>query len=173
MSTLFTMPGTCSLAPNIAVSWLDAPIEINNMAYGDHKKSEYLAINPKGKVHALQFDDGEVLTEATAILTYLGATYGGKGSDEFARTERLGMRESEALSYMTSEVHADFGPHFSVERFATSDAAQKEVKAKTYERLAKHYDYMNKVLESKCNNWYLGEKSFADTFLYVLTRWIK
>lgn len=39
MPTLYTMPGTCSLAPNIAVAWLDAPVEIHNMAYGDHKKS--------------------------------------------------------------------------------------------------------------------------------------
>ena len=52
MPTLYTMPGTCSLAPNIAVAWLEAPVEINNMAYGEHKKDAYLAINPKGKVPA-------------------------------------------------------------------------------------------------------------------------
>ena len=39
MTTLYTMPGTCSLSPNIAVAWLGAPVEIHNMAYGDHKKS--------------------------------------------------------------------------------------------------------------------------------------
>ena len=49
MSRLFTMPGTCSLATNIAIAWLDAPVEIQNMAYGEHKEADYLAINPKGK----------------------------------------------------------------------------------------------------------------------------
>ena len=68
MPTLYTMPGTCSLSPNIAVAWLDAPIEIHNIAYGDQKKDEYLAINPKGQVPALRFEDGDVLTEAAAIL---------------------------------------------------------------------------------------------------------
>lgn len=79
MPTLYTMPGTCSLSPNIAVAWLDAPIEIHNMAYGEQKKDDFLAINPKGQVPALRFDDGDVLTEAAAILTWLGATYGKGG----------------------------------------------------------------------------------------------
>ena len=114
MPILYTMPGTCSLAPNIAVAWLGAPVEIHNMAYGDHKKDAYLAVNPKGKVPALRFDDGDVLTEAAAILTFLGAEYGGEGSQGYSRDRRLGRKEAEALSYMTSEVHASFGPHFAV-----------------------------------------------------------
>ena len=73
MPTLYTMPGTCALATNIAVAWLDAPVEVRNMAYGDHKKDEYLAINPKGKVPAVAFEDGDVLTEAAAILSWLVA----------------------------------------------------------------------------------------------------
>ena len=48
MTTLYTMPGTCSLSPNIAVAWLDAPVEIKNMAYGEHKKDAYLTI-PRGR----------------------------------------------------------------------------------------------------------------------------
>ncbi|WP_206076981.1 glutathione S-transferase N-terminal domain-containing protein [Palleronia sediminis] len=79
MPTLYTMPGTCSLAPNIAIAWLDAPVEVHNMAYGDHKRDEYLAINPKGKVPAIRFEDGDVLTEAAAILAWLGAEHGGEG----------------------------------------------------------------------------------------------
>jgi glutathione S-transferase len=84
------------------VAWLNAPIEIRNIAYGDQKKDDYLAINPKGQVPALRFDDGDVLTEVPAILTWLGATYGKEG---FGRDTRLGRKEAEALSYMSSEVH--------------------------------------------------------------------
>lgn len=170
MPTLYTMPGTCSLSPNIAVAWLDAPVEINNMAYGDHKKDAYLAINPKGKVPAVRFDDGEVLTEAAAILAWLGATYGKEG---YARDTRLGRREAEALSYMTSEVHAAYGGHFSTGNFAQSEAAQEEVKRKTYENLAAHYKRMDGILDENGGEWYLGKRSFADTFLYVLSRWIE
>ena len=170
MPTLYTMPGTCSLSPNIAVAWLDAPVEIHNIAYGDHKKEYYLAINPKGKVPALRFDDGDVLTEAAAILAWLGATYGQEG---YAPDTRLGRKEAEALAYMTSEVHATYGGHFNTQKFAESAAAQEEVKRKTYENLAGHYERMDGILSENGGEWYLGQRSFADTFLYVLTRWIE
>lgn len=170
MAKLYTMPGTCALAPNIAVAWLDAPVEIHNMAYGDHKKDEYRAINPKGKVPALQLDDGEVLTEAAAILSYLGAQY---GDADYARHTRLGRKEAEALSYMTSEVHASYGPHFAAQAFAASKDAQDEVKRKAYEMLAGHYQRMDELLNENGGHWYLGKRSFADAYLYVLTRWIE
>lgn len=170
MTTLYTMPGTCSLAPNIAVAWLNAPVEIHNMAYGDHKKSDFLAINPKAKVPALRFDDGDVLTEAAAILTWLGAAY---GKDGYQRDTPLGRKEEEALAYMTSEVHAAYGGHFAPQGLAESEAAQEEVKRKTYETLAGHYKRLNDTLSANGGEWYLGKRSFADAFLYVLCRWIE
>ena len=168
MPTLYTMPGTCSLAPNIAIAWLDAPVEIETMAYGDHKKDAYRSINPKGKVPALQFEDGDVLTEAAAILGWIGAEHGGEG---YARDTKLGRKEAEALSYMTSEVHADFGPHFAAQAFADGEGCQEAVKAKAYDKVAAHYRYMEGVLRAHGGEWYLGERSFADAYLYVLTRW--
>ncbi|GEC17294.1 hypothetical protein NWI01_31860 [Nitrobacter winogradskyi] len=74
---------------------------------------------------------------------------------------------------MTSEVHAAYGGHFNTQKFAESAAAQEEVKRKTYEKLAAHYERLNGVLNENGGEWYLGQRSFADTFLYVLTRWIE
>ena len=170
MPTLYTMPGTCSLAPNIAVAWLDAPVTVENMAYGDHKKDAYLAINPKGKVPSVRFDDGDVLTEAAAILAWLGAEHGG---GDWARDTVDGRKEAEALSYMTSEVHADFAPHFAAATFAEDEAGQEAVKAKAYDKLAGHYRHLEKTLGESDGDWYLGRKSFADAYLYVLTRWME
>ena len=169
MTTLYTMPGTCSLACNIAVAWLDAPIDIHNLEYSEHKTDAYLAINPKGQVPALKFDDGEVLTELAAIMAYLGAEHGSEG---YARDERLGYREAEALSFMSSEVHAAYGPHFAAQRFAKSEAAQEEVKAAAYDTLRAHYERMEGDLHEAGGEWYLGKRSFADAFLYVLVRWL-
>lgn len=166
---LYTMPGTCSLAANIAVAWIDAPVAVENMAYGDHKKDAYLAINPKGKVPAVRFPDGDVLTELSAILAWLGAEHGGKN---YARDSKLGRREAEALSYMTTEVHGAYGPHFAAQKFAKSESAQQEVKQATYDTLRGHYDRLAENLSASGGDWYLGEKSFADAFLYVLVRWL-
>ena len=114
-----------------------------------------------------------MLTEAAAILTFLGTEYGGEGSEEYARDERLGRKEGEALSYMTSEVHASYGPHFAAQAFADSETAQEEVKQKAYKTLAGHYKRMNGILQDNGGEWYLGQRTFADAFLYVLTRWME
>lgn len=168
MPTLYTMPGTCSLAPNIAVAWTGAPIEIRNMRYGEHKSDDYLAVNPKGKVPSLRFDDGDVLTEAAAILSWIGAAHGSEG---YARDTPLGRKEAEALSYMTSEVHADYGPHFAARAFADAEAAQEDVKRHAYDKVAGHHRHMEGVMRDHGGEWYLGRRSFADAYLYVLTRW--
>lgn len=170
MPKLYTMSGTCALAPNIAVAWLDAPVEIANMAYGDHRKPEYLTLNPQGKVPALQFEDGGVLTEAAAILAWIGAAH---GKEKYARDTELGRKEAEALSYMTSEVHSAYGPHFAVKAFADSEMAQAEVKAKAYAKLAGQYRHLDDTLTAHGGEWYLGAGSFADAYLYVLARWIE
>ena len=168
MPKLYTMPGTCSLACNIAVAWTDAPIEIVNMPYGDHKKDAYLAINPKGKVPALQLDDGRVLTELPAIMSWIAAEHG--GTEFMPQTPWAWAQFDDALSYMTSEVHADFKPHFAAEGYAESDAAQGEVKEAAYDRLRTHFGRLNDTL-SDAGDYYLGEKSLVDAFLYVLCRW--
>ena len=170
MPTLYAMPGTCALAPNIAVAWLDAPIEVHTMEYGDHKKPDYLAINDKGKVPALKFEDGDVLTEAAAILSYIGAAH---GDGSYARDTKLGRKEAEALAYMTSEVHAAYGGHFAPGSKADGKDAQEAVKKKAYETLGGHYQRMNEALMEAGGTWYLSEKSFADAYLYVLCRWIE
>lgn len=171
MPKLYTMPGTCSLAPNIAVQWAGADVEIANLAYGDHKKEPYLGINPQGRVPALQFEDGRVLTEASAILGYLAET--APAGDLTPRNELERARNAEALSYMSSEVHADYGPHFSPKKFAESKTAQDEVKQAAYRKLNDHYTRLDANLQASGGDWYLGRRGTADAFLYVLTRWIE
>lgn len=46
-----------------------------DLAAGDQKKPEYLALNPNGKV-PLVIDDGTPIFESLAILIYLGERYG-------------------------------------------------------------------------------------------------
>jgi glutathione S-transferase len=68
-------------------------------------------------------------TSVAAILTWRGATYGKEG---FGHDARLSRKDAEALSYMSSEVHATDGGHFNNQKFAETQAAQNRVKKKTY-----------------------------------------
>ena len=117
----------------------------------------------------MRFDDGDVLTEAAAILAWLGAEHGGEG---YARDTQLGRREAEALSYLTSEVHAAFAPHFAAQRFAEGDECQKAVKQMAYKTLDGHFRRMDEIVQEAGGEWYLGERSFADAYLYTVLRWI-
>lgn len=168
---LYTLAGTCALAPNIAIAWSKAPIDVILLERGEHKQETYLAINPKGQVPALVFDDGDVLTEATAILAYIGAVYG--GNSEFNRDKLLGRKEAEALSYLSSEVHAAFKGHFAPSTFADTPQTEKVVRHKTYARLDDYFKRLDAQIGETEGPWLLQARSYADAYLYIVMRWIE
>ena len=49
-----------------------------NLVAGEHRRPEFLKINPAGKIPVL-IDDGPVLTESVAIVLYLAEKYSDKG----------------------------------------------------------------------------------------------
>src|SRR6476661_8147500 len=72
---LYYSPGACSQAPHILLHELglhhDAE-RVDLKAKTVEDGGDYLKVNPKGAVPALQLDSGEVLTENAVILQYLG-----------------------------------------------------------------------------------------------------
>jgi glutathione S-transferase len=68
-----------------------------DLAANEHKSAAYLAINPLGRVPALELDDGRVLCETRAICTYLEGRYPqpnlmGEGYEERAFIEMADRR---------------------------------------------------------------------------------
>ena len=71
---LYYAPNTCSLSPHIVLRELDLPFElikVNNTTKQTADGRDFLTINPKGYVAALELDDGEILTEGPVIVQYL------------------------------------------------------------------------------------------------------
>ena len=66
------MPGTCALAPHIALIEAGASYDTENVPRDKLKSPEYLAVNSKGVVPSLRLYDGSILTESTAILLHIG-----------------------------------------------------------------------------------------------------
>lgn len=167
---LYAMPGTCALAPNIALQWAGADYDVALMRHGDQKNSEFTAINPMGKVPALVLDDGRVLTEAAAILNWIaetwpGAELGGRDADERYEINQW-------LSFMTSEVHASgYGPHFAPQRFHPDEEQHDTVRATAHERLEGLYAELERRLDGHAHP-VGGRRTVADTYLFVLTLWI-
>ncbi|KAF0805473.1 glutathione S-transferase [Alcanivorax xiamenensis] len=73
---------------------------------------DFLTINPKGYVAALELDDGRVLTEGALIVRYLADPRPEQGLASPAATwERVRLRER--FKFVTCEFHAGLAPLFN------------------------------------------------------------
>ena len=103
---LYYTSGACSLSPHIVAH--EAGIELRLQKVDLKTKTiasdgDFLAINPKGYVPALELDDGQILTEGTAIVQYLADLKPEKGLAPPAGTLAR-YRLQEWLGYINSEL---------------------------------------------------------------------
>ncbi len=59
----------------LAEKGLKVPTELLSITAGEHKKPEFLSVNPLGQIPALQLDDGEVITESVSICRFFEALH--------------------------------------------------------------------------------------------------
>ncbi|MFZ3311160.1 MAG: glutathione S-transferase N-terminal domain-containing protein, partial [Xanthobacteraceae bacterium] len=91
MLTLYYAPGACSLASHVVLEESGEKYDAKkvDLAGGEQRTEAYLKINPLGRVPALKLDNGEPLTENTAILPYLGKRFGLWPKDPGAEAKAL------------------------------------------------------------------------------------
>src|SRR3954468_5382668 len=113
---LYLTPGPCSMASNIALHEGGIKFEIAKVDKRTKRVDgvDFLTINPKGYVPALQLDDGQVLTENVVVLQYIAdQNPAAKLAPPAGTLERYRLQEW--LSFINSEVHKGFAPLFSSE----------------------------------------------------------
>jgi glutathione S-transferase len=161
---LYYSPGACSLSDHIALIEANLPFEavkVDLKAKATVSGEDYTAINPKAYVPALGLDEGGVLTENIAILSYIAAKAGKlmPGGD-------LGrFRGLEALAYISTELHKGFKPFFSP---GSSDAEKEQAK----ETLGKRFSLFEGQLADQ--QFVLGDSfTVADCYLFVMLFWSK
>ncbi len=162
---LYYTPGTCALASHIALAETKLPFTTVRVDLREKKLDgggDYLKINPKGYVPALELADGRVITEGPVILGYIADQ---SPSSNLAPAggsfERL--RLNEWLAYVSSEIHKTYSPMFDKELDATT-------REKLKQRLNKRYALLDQTLAKQK---FLGGDLFsiADAYLYTVTRW--
>ncbi len=74
MYRLYWAAGTGAIAPEVMLETAGAAFErvVIDLAAGEHRASDFLAINPVGEVPALQLPDGTVMSESAAMVLLLG-----------------------------------------------------------------------------------------------------
>ena len=160
---LYFTPGACSLADHIALREAGVPFDLAKVDLKTHTTEDgrdYMAINPKGYVPALAFNDGQLLTENIAILSWVAD-----------RAPRLALhgdmgryRLLEALAYVSTELHKGFRSYFDP---AATDREKERAGKGVFRRLG--------FLAERLRGGYLFGPGFsvADAYLFVTLRWAK
>ena len=163
---LYYKPGACSLASHIVLQQLGKPFDLDKVDTAAKKTEsgdDYLAINPKVVVRAIEYADGEYLTEGPAILQYLADSAGDTtlapkpGTIERARVQEI-------LNFTGTGLHAAFKPMFKP---GTSDAD----KDKARENIGRNMDWLEGLLSD--GRPFLTGKDFtvADAYAFVVAGW--
>jgi glutathione S-transferase len=162
---LYIKPGVCSMASHIVLTetGADFGVEVVDTVAGRTASgADYRAINPKGKVPALEVD-GEILTEGPAILQFLG---------DRAANDRLApqggtmarARVNEMLNFVGTELHVAFGPLFDP---AASDAAKTEARR----IVAAKFAWLEDRLSDGRAHLTGDDFTIADAYGFVVVNW--
>lgn len=123
----YMTPGSCTTGIHILLEELDLPFEVTivNMPAGDHRRPEYLALNPKGTIPTLVLDDGQALTEFQAIAYWLARRYPRKRllPDDLL----LASQALELMDYVVGTVHGQgYTRLFTTERYLPAGLAEAD-----------------------------------------------
>lgn len=162
---LYYTTGACSLASFITLEELGLPFQAVRVNLKDKTLADggdYRKVNPKGYVPTLVRDDGEVLTENSALLGYLGELDPKHVLIPPAGT--LGnYRVREWLSFVNGELHKNVGPLF----FPNIPEAMV---AMARERIDQRLKYIESVLGQ--HSYLTGDQfTVADAYLFVVLSW--
>jgi len=161
---LYYTPGACSLSPHIALLEAGLPYELVKVDLRAKKLEngdDFLNVNPKGQVPAVQFDSGELVTEGPVIVQMIADKAGRNLAPARDSDERYKMLEW--LNFITSELHKNLGPMFSP---VLADDAKVFFKDRTMSK----FKYLETALAGRD---YLMGKQFtvADGYLFTMLMW--
>lgn len=158
-------PHTCARVALTALEEIGQPFEARLIAFmaGEHRKPAFLAINPSGKVPALETKDG-VIVQNGAILHYLAQTHPAAGllpQQEDAADKARVLAE---LFRCSSDLHP-LVTRFVMSFMISTDAADApRIRAKAAEVLAMQIAPLEERLTSQ--PWMLGPSwSILDAYL--------
>lgn len=170
---LYGASGSCALVALWAVEQAGADYELVslNLGAGDQRHPAFLALNPHGRVPALE-TDGAVITELNAILVYLAARFPGAGILPMNDVLLLG-RTMELLCWFSSTVHVHVAQCFRGERFTDDADVKDKLKQSGKVRLAAALAELNETIGQR--GAYLNGDGFSavDIFSIVVWRWVQ
>lgn len=168
---LFYSPGACSFSPHVLLLELGIPFELVKVER-DKKTSDgrdFMKLNPKGYVPAIELDNGKIMTEGVAITQYLADQ-----KPESKLAPKLGTMERyelmEMMNFITTELHKGFSPLFGADGIVKNAEGKAELIESTKKSLAKRFSYVDEILAKQ--PYLMGNQmTIADIYLLTVLRW--
>jgi glutathione S-transferase len=170
MLTLYYCPLACSMASHVALEEAGAVFEAKkvNIFMDEHRRPDFLAINPRAKVPALRFDDGRVLLESSAILGWIGAAYPDSnllGADLVDQARTIAM-----CAWLSGTVHPAFGQFVHPERLVADKSGHPALKEQAKATFWSYLQQMDAALAGR--PWIMGNRfTVADPYVLVFYPW--
>ena len=170
MLTLWYSRKSCAYTPHILLYETGSEFEAKQLDFAKNEQtsSDFLRINPKGKVPALVTPDG-VLTENPAILLYIAQMFPEKS---FAPINPFELAKAQAFNmFIASTVHVAHAHKHRGYRWVDDVSAQSAMASKVPSNMA---DCASVIQEHYFNGpFVLGEHfSICDPYLALVTRWL-
>jgi len=165
MFKLHYAPRTISVAVAIALEETNADYEAIKVDFATaaQTRPDYLEINPKGRVPALETPDG-ILTETAAILEYAAPDL--VPDDAFAAAK---MRE--LMAYLNGTMHPHHAHGLRGARWAREESSFAAMRAMVPVRMRDCAQYVEMFLPQMPND--PGSLSMvSDAYLYVVLTWL-
>lgn len=166
MLKLLYAPGACSMAAHIVLEESGETYETKrvDLANGEQRTEAYLKINPQGRVPVLILDDGEPLTENSAILPYLGKRFGLWPKDPLAES-----RAHSTIGFFAASVHPAHAHISRPERYATDKAHFPNIQETGRKSF---HGYLRQIDERLAGRqWLSDEYSVLDPYAFTFYTW--
>jgi glutathione S-transferase len=172
---LFYEPGACSLASHIALEEAGAvftPVRID-FKTAEQRSPAFLKINPKGRVPALAIGDW-VLTENPAILQFVAHMH--PDAKLWPSDLRVQAKCLEWMAWLSSGVHVTYAHVRRAERYATSEPALADVRAKGAISTREIWGDVETRMAALAGSgsWIAGDQfTVTDAYVFVFWMWGK
>jgi glutathione S-transferase len=172
MNKLFYAPHTCALASHIALEEVGADYDLARIDIdaNDHRKPEYLAINPKGRVPTLLTERG-ILTETPAILVFIAQSFPqarlAPVEDPFAFA-----RIQEFNSYLCATAHVAHAHRMRGARWVDDASAIAAMQRKVPQNVSECFGLIERNMLR--GPWVMGDSyTICDAYLFTLAQWLE
>jgi GST-like protein len=168
MYKLYGRPGSGSLAVQVALEEIGAPYQRIWVGNDAVEVARFRAINPTGRVPALELPDGTCMFESAAMLIHLALAHPGSAlappAGGAAHAKFLQWMVFLSANVYESALRMYYSPRYSARGEADAEAIREQGTADFRSHLA--------LVSQNLGPFVLGaDYSIADVYLYMLASW--